>query len=201
MELEELKIIWKNYDTVFERKEETEIAMMLKKKSSSIVERLKRTVWFELAFTLIVSIGLLIYALALPAGGLKWTSISIILLCLIYTVYYVKKLMLLNQFDPANIRDSLISLIDNLSSYLRFYKRSYTTLYPVYFCIGLLFGGMERGADEFFDSLVKPRSLILLSLLGGVFYFLSTKFTSWYLQKLYGNHLHKLRNLLTDLQG
>jgi len=201
MELEELKIIWKNYDTAFQRKEETEIAVMLKKKSSSIVERLKRTVWFELIITLIVSIGLLIYAMALPAGGLKWTSISIILLCLIYVVYYVKKLMLLNRFDPTNIRDNLISLIDNLSSYLLFYKRSYTTLYPVYFCIGLLFAGIERGADEFFNSLARPRSLVLLSLLAGVFYFLSTKFTDWYLQKLYGNHIHKLRNLLTDLQG
>ncbi|MDH5248600.1 MAG: hypothetical protein OEW40_06340 [Cyclobacteriaceae bacterium] len=202
MELEDLKNIWKNSGAVFQPKGETEIATMLKRRSLSAVDKLKRSIWFEILFTLMISLGLLIYALSLPPGALKWTSIAIILMCLVYSVFYVKKLVLLNRFDPAkeNIRGNLISLINNLSSYLKFYRRSYTILYPVYFCIGLLFGGLERGAGEFLINLAKPQTIIYLILMAILFYFLSTKFTDWYLKKLYGNHLEKLKSILDDLQ-
>ncbi len=203
MELEELKSLWKSSDPDFQQKDEVEIASMLKRRSLSIVDTLKRSAWFELSITLILSIGLLVYAFYLPAGGLKWTSISILLMCQVYTFYYVKKLVLLNRFNPAqeNVQANLISLVDRLSSYLKFYQRSYTILYPVYFVLGLLFGGLERGADEFFENLVRPRTIVLLILIGSLFYFISTRFTDWYLQKLYGNHLQKLKGLLNDIQG
>ena len=202
MELDELKSIWKNNAAEFEPKGEAEIASMLKRKSLSIVEKLRRNVWFELGLTFAMSIGLLIYALLLPPGALKWTSISIILLFTVYTIYYVKKLTLLNRFNPAteNIRTNLISLIDSLSNYLKFYKRSYTVLYPIYFCVGILFGGLERGSERFFEALLKPATLVYLVLFAGLFYILSKKFTDWYLKKLYGNHLLKLKELLDDLQ-
>lgn len=203
MELEELKSIWRNSEPGFRVKDETEIVSMLKGRTLSIIDKLKRSVWFELIFTLVVSIGLLIYALTLPSGALKWTSISILLMCLAYTFYYVKKIILLNRFDPVseNISDNLVTLINNLSGYLKFYKRSYTILYPVYFCLGLLFGGLERGPSEFFEHLARPRTIIYLIVIAGVFYFLSTMFTSWYLKKLYGNHLEKLKGLLNDIHG
>ena len=161
MELEELKSIWKNSEPVFQPKDEKEIASMLKGKSISIIDKLKRNVWFELIMTIVAAVGLLVYALSLPAGGIKWISISLILMCLAFTFVYVKKIILLNRFNPANetIRENLVSLIDNLTSYVKFYKRSYTILYPVYFCLGLLFAGIERGAEAFFENLMRPRSM------------------------------------------
>ena len=203
MELEELKSIWKNSEPVFQPKDEKEIATMLKGRSISIIDKLKRNVWFELILTIVVAVGLLVYALSLPSGGLKWTSISFILMCLGATFYYVKKIILLNRFNPANenIRGNLISLIDNLTAYLKFYKRSYTVLYPVYFCLALLFGAIERGAEAFFENLMRPRTIILLTFMTGVLFFLSTWFANWYLKKLYGNHLDKLKNLLSDIHG
>lgn len=203
MELEELRSIWKSNEPGFQPKDESEIASMLKGRSLSIVDKLKRSVWFELLFTLVCSLGLLAYALTLPSGNLKWTSIAILLMCLAYTIYYIKKIILLNRFDPAkeNIRANLVSLIDKLTGYLRFYRRSYTILYPVFFCVGLLFGGLEGGADTFFDHIVKPRTIIYLTIMAVVLYLLSTWLVNWYLKKLYGNHLEKLKSLLNDIQG
>ena len=203
MELEELKSIWKNSEPVFQPKDEKEIAFMLKGKSISIIDKLKRNVWFELIMTIVAAAGLLVYALSLPAGGIKWISISLILMCLAFTFVYVKKIILLNRFNPANetIRENLVSLIDNLTSYVKFYKRSYTILYPVYFCLGLLFAGIERGAEAFFENLMRPRSILLLTALSGLLYFFCTKVADWYLKKLYGNHLEKLKTLLSDIHG
>jgi hypothetical protein len=203
MELEELKSIWKNSEPAFQPKGETEIASMLKGKSVSIIDKLKRNVWFELIFTIVVSIALLLYALLLPSGAYKWLSISFILMCLAYTFVYVKKLILLNRFNPANenIRANLVSLIENVSSYLKFYKRSYAVLYPVYFCLGLLFAGIERGAEAFFENVTRPRTMLILTAMAALFFFLSTKVANWYLKKLYGNHLEKLKSLLSDIHG
>jgi hypothetical protein len=203
MELEELKSIWKSSEPAFHPKDESEIASMLKGKSISIIDKLKRNVWFELIFTIAISIGLLVYAFLLPSGAAKWISISFILMTLVYTIVYVKKLILLNSFNPANdnIRANLVSLTESVSSYLKFYERSYAILYPFYFCLGLLFAGIERGAEAFFENLAKPRTILLLTAVAGLFFFLSTKAANWYLRKLYGNHLEKLKTLLNDIHG
>lgn len=203
MELDELKSIWKLGEPSFRPKDEEEIAAMLKGRSTSIIDKLKRSVWFELIFTVVVSIALLLYALTLPKGALKWASVSILLMFLAYAIYYVKKIILLNRFDPGNenIRANLMSLIDSLNGYLKVYKRSYTLLYPIFFCLFLLFIGIERGSDKFFENISKPATIIYLTCMAALYFFLATWFTNWYLKKLYGNHLEKLNSLLNDIHG
>ncbi len=202
MELDDLKSIWKNNTPNFQSKDENEIAMMLKRQSKSVVDKLKRSVWFELIFTLVAGIALLIYALLLPSGALMWTSVSALILFVVYLFYYAKKLVMLNRFSiaPENIKSNLELLVDNLSSYLKFYKRSYAILYPVYFCLMLLFIALERGTEEFIEAITKPEKIILLILLAIFFFLCSTWITKWYLKKLYGNHLEKLKSLLQDLE-
>lgn len=203
MELDELKSIWKLGEPSFRPKDEEEIAAMLKGRSTSIIDKLKRSVWFELIFTVVVSIALLLYALTLSKGALKWAFVSILLMFIAYAIYYVKKIILLNRFDPGNenIRVNLMSLIDSLNGYLKVYKRSYTLLYPIFFCLFLLFIGIERGSDKFFENISKPATIIYLTCMAALYFFLATWFTNWYLKKLYGNHLEKLNSLLNDIHG
>ncbi len=203
MELDDLKDIWKKNEPEFRVKDEAELSLMLKGKSKSSVDKLKRSVWFEIIFTLVSGVILLVYALTLQNGALKWTSISILALFVVYSVYYLKKLSLLNQFDPGkeNLKVHVETLITSLTSYLRFYKRSYTMLYPVYFVLGLVFGAIERGAANFLDSLKTPWVLAYLVFLAIVFFFSCTWLINWYLKKLYGNHLEKLKTLSRELEN
>jgi hypothetical protein len=202
MELEDLKSIWKSSEPAFQPKNETEIASMLTGRSRSIIEKLKRNVWFELVLTLVVSVALLVYALALTSGMLKWSFISILVICLAYIFYYIKKLMLLNRFNPANenVHANLVALINSLTGYLKFYRRSYSILYPLYFGLVLLLGGIERGTTQFLEHLSKPKTIAYLLSMAALVFFLCTSFTNWYLKKLYGNHLDKLKGLLKDLE-
>ena len=202
MEIDELKDIWRKESEGFARRDETELATMLKGKSSSIVSRLKRNVWIELTFTVLGGVGLLGYAMTLPEGYLKSISISILILFCLYAFYYLKKLRLLIQFDPGNdnLKGNLLLLITNLKGYLRFYKRSYTILYPVYFLLGVLFSAIERGATGFINQISRTEVLIPLLLGAFIFFICSTWLTSWYLKKLYGNHLEKLEAVLKELE-
>ncbi|HEU5145991.1 MAG TPA: hypothetical protein VFT90_04715 [Chryseosolibacter sp.] len=202
MEIEDLKDIWKKQSAGFKPKDERELADMLKGRSTSIVTRLKRNVWFELIFTCLGGLALLIYALTSLTGSLKWTSISIIVLFAMYSLYYIKKLRLLNAFETGNddLKSNLKRLIENLRGYLKFYKRSYSVLYPAYFVLGLSFTAIEHGASGFLQRMAQPEILITL-LLGAILFFIfSTWLTTWYLNKLYGNHLKKLESLLEELQ-
>jgi Ca2+/Na+ antiporter len=203
MELDDLKSIWKQDKPGFEPKREAEIASMIKGRSNSIISKLKRSVWFELIFTILCSVVLGIYALTLKNGALMWTIISLLVLFVSYLFYYVKKIILLNQFNPSteNLKSGLQNLLDRLITYLNFYKRSYAILYPVYFCLGLLYGAMEQGLDEFLQRLSQPKVIIYLVVLAAIFFFFTIWITNWYLRKLYGNHLEKLKELLNELQG
>jgi hypothetical protein len=107
----------------------------------------------------------------------------------------------LNQFKPGddNLKANLEKLTASLGGYLKFYKRSYTILYPVYFGLGLLFGGLETGSDAFFQKLSNPKLIAGLFLLAITFFVVSRYFANWLLKKLYGNHLSKLNSLLQEL--
>ncbi len=203
MEIEELRDIWKKQTEGFKPKDAAELSSMLKGKSTSIVTRLKRNVWMELIFTFAGGLGLLAYAMTLPPGSLKWISVSMLVLFCVYSFYYLKKLRLLNRFDPANedLKSNLSRLIEDLKSYLRFYKRSYAILYPVYFFLGLLFTAVERGTEGFINRISQPEIYGSLLLVAFAFFIGSTWLTSWYLKKLYGNHLEKLEGLLKELEA
>jgi len=203
MELEELKSIWKSSEPSFQPKDVHEIASMLSRKSVSIVDKLKRNVWIDLIITMSTSAGLMGYTMTLRPGALKWASISILCTLLLYVFYYIKKIALLRRFDPvsSNLRVHVEGLIHALSGYLEFYRKSYTVLYPIFFFMVLLLIGIEHGADHFISSLQRPATVISLLLLAILYYFLSTKVVRWFLNRLYGRHLDKLKTLLTDIHG
>jgi O-antigen/teichoic acid export membrane protein len=202
MELDDLKSIWKNKQGYVPKQEE-EIASMLRGRSNSIINKLKRSVWFELIFTIVCGVGLGIYTLTIQSGALMWTIISLLVLFVSYLIYYVKKIILLNQFDPSsdNLKENLQHLLERLTVYLNFYKRSYAILYPVYFMLGLLFGALERGMDDFLNHMSQPRTIFYLVALSALFFLCTIWVTNWYLKKLYGNHLEKLKELLKELQA
>lgn len=203
MELEDLKSIWKQNGPEFHQKGEAEISLMLKGKSISIIARLKRNVWFELILAVLSSAALLLYAIGLKNGALKWSSISVLVMTLGASIYFIKKLLLLNRFEKMNenLHDTLALLIASLRNYLKFYKNSYAVLFPIYFFLALLFGALERGPGKYIDFLFQPSVIITLLVFAVLFFVISTWAANWYVKKLYGDHLAKLQGLLDDLDN
>lgn len=201
MELDDLKSVWKK-SPGFAQKTDAELSAMLRGRSMSIVAKIRRNVILELAFSFVASIALFIYALSLPNGALKSTAISIIVLFFIYSIYYYKKLILINRFDAVdnNLKQTLRSLINGLTNYLRFYRTSYLILYPIFFVLALLFGFIDTGKEIFLKIISQPKVLFYLGALALSFFFLGTWFTKWYLHKLYGMHVAKLAFMLKELE-
>lgn len=203
MELEDLKSLWQQNKPAYQAKNEEEIALMLKGKSKSIIDKLKRNVWIELMITIASGIGLLIYGLKVPNGAFKWTTIALLLMCIAYTFFYVKKLVMLQRHPLTNdnLNITLTILIKNLSGYLKFYRRSYAILYPGYFILGFSFSIIEHGPSNILHYLSRWTTLLTIFILATLFFFFSAKLVKWYLNKLYGNHLERLKALHQELQS
>jgi hypothetical protein len=200
-ELDDLKSIWRQQGS-FEAKNEAEIGAMTKGRSNMLIHKLKQNVWFELLLTVVCIVVLGAYSLTLQAGAIMWTILSLLVLLFAYSFYYIKKIMLLNQYDSSteNLKDNLSHLLVRLDAYMKFYKRSYAVLYPVFFALGLLFGAIETGFDHFVHKFDNPVYAVLFIVLSIVFMVGVYTITNWYLMKLYGNHIEKLKSLLAELQ-
>lgn len=198
MELDDLKYIWQKSE-LYKPKQEEEITVMLRGKSHSIIAKLKRNVWIELVFTIIAGVILLYYAFSIPSASFRWAFVVVLISFLAYIVYYVKKINLLNRFEgsPGNIKASLEKLVNDLDAYLKFYNKSYTLLYPVYLILIVVFVILDRGMEQFVESLQDWKIVLYLLF---IVLFLTPWFSKWYLHKLYGTHLQKLRGLVNDLQ-
>lgn len=201
MELEDLKNIWQKGDLYKPRREE-EISEMLKGRSKSIIARLRRNVWFELVFTLVGGMLLLYYVFSIPNPSFRSAFVLVLLSFLLYIIYYVKKINLLNRFEesPGNVRANLERLVSDLDAFLRFYYRSYTLLYPGYLLLIVILAIADLGPTEFLESLRDWRTVAYLLFLVLLSFALSFWISKWYLGKLYGTHLQKLRGLLRELQ-
>lgn len=202
MELDDLKSIWKD-QPAFNNKDAGQIADMLKRKSNSIASRLKRSVWFELMITLVATILMLLYVLTLPGGYVQSFFIFAIIVFIAYLVYYVKKLSVINEFQhgDGNLKETVQKLVDTLTVYLKFYRRSYSLLYPISFVVGLALSAVQRGFDNFVQAMLSPRVFIPILGVLVLFIFTATWFTTWYLKKLYGNHIDRLKEILRDLES
>ncbi|HEX7015916.1 MAG TPA: hypothetical protein VF191_10420, partial [Cyclobacteriaceae bacterium] len=196
-----LKNIWQKSDLYKPRREE-EITDMLNGRSKSIIARLRRNVWFELVFTIIGGMLLLYYVFSIPSPSFRTAFVLVLLSFLLYIIYYLKKIKLLNRFEgsPGNVRANLERLVHDLDAFLRFYYRSYTLLYPGYLLLIVILAIADLGLDQFLESLREWRTVAYLLFLVLLSVALSFWISKWYLGKLYGTHLQKLRGLLRELQ-
>lgn len=199
MELDDLKNIWKQEP--FPRKREEEIAAMLRGKSKSVIAKLRRNILFELYFTILTACLLLFFTFQVHNGALRWSLISFMILFAGYIIYYIKKVKLLGRFNitDSNVKRNLEELIHTLYGYIDFYRKSYQLVYPIYFVLILIFVGIDYGLDTLMTSLSDPRMILYMIFLLGILIATILWLTNWYLDKLYGHHLAKLKKLLEEI--
>jgi hypothetical protein len=201
MELDDLKSIWKDSRFVGEVRDKN-IGGMLHGTSRSIISKLKRNLWMELSLTFVVGLIVVYFLLTLEDGALKWSFLSLLVLSVAYVAFFAKKIIQLNNFDPTrgNIRENLENLIIALETYVRYYRISYAILYPFYFILILFFLALDLGYSNFIERFSRPQVTFkivgLAVMLIGLFLFIS----KWFLGKMYGTHINKLKILLKDLQ-
>ena len=208
IDLDDLKHIWKDkIDTTIDKQhmEQEKIRELLNRKSSNIIDRLRKNLLIEICLFFICL--LLIACVPFYFHSNEVTILCLIVIALIFTpylIYYIKKYRELKKFFSYNssIKASLQALILQLEKYLHFYFWGSLLLTPVsVFLSGfvILYEMKALGYLLYFDIFNFSILSMLLSF-ALMLTLISYPIMKWYIRKLYGQHLEKLRDCLKELE-
>lgn len=219
MDLDNLKELWKELDDTDLQpavkrgpvpavsSHEEEIAAILRKRSQNPIAKIKRNLRWELSL-IIVLYSLTMYYYVTAWHGKYW-EIAVLLgiVGASFIIYYIRKNRLLKEMQEVDsgVRLNLEKRLHTLEKYVRFYFVSGTVLTPAtYFVAGLIvFFKSPSGRPDRMPAMmaqITAHEYFVLFTISGVALAIGSYFLNiWYVNKLYGRHINKLKNLLHQM--
>lgn len=222
MELDSLKDLWKNLDEEDLRpgKEEVPILSMLQKKSQGTITRLKRNLNKELIAVLII------YTIAiwfLMMGQRLYRELAVMLgilgVAFLFYYYHKNKLLTKMQCVACEVKSNLKQQLFTLEKYVKFYFVAGTILTPLaYFATGLIILMESPGAQPLNHLLPGEGEAAAVSQVPIVHHITNNRFfflfigigaaltvgsyfvNRWFINKMYGQHIQKLKDLLRQME-
>lgn len=205
MELDDLKGAWKQQaqQTANKLLSEDELLSMLRSKATNSIDSLKRSVLFELWSTVLFLVVCMVVGFATADHSVRQISMIAVFLSCGFGYYYYKKLSLLKNLNVESkpIKETLSNLITQFEKFLRFYRWGYNILIPFALFIGA-FAGYKASSEKDVIQIISdiPMWITLIAILVPIAVLFNFGM-KWYLKRLYGNHLSRLRSILGELQG
>lgn len=205
MELEQLKNIW-TAETGPQDKKDEYLLSLLSKPSNSPIDKMKRNLRAEFIAIIIMYGFCVVYYLFAFQGKLIELSGFMLLLGLLFVVYYYRKNKLLNNMQcvACRVKSNLEQQLGTLEKYVRFYLIAGNVAFPVTmlivgFVVLILYPERLPKHENLFQSPFLQKLAIIYAvamvvLLVPVFFL-----NKWYVNKLYGRHIKKLREILDEM--
>ncbi len=205
MELDNLKAIWKESVSLPAATTQLELEEMLSKKSQSPIAKIKRNLLWELIAVIILYTLTTGYYFIENSGFSIATAWMLIVMGLLYLLYYVQKRKLLKKMEciTCEVKSNLSIQLTTLEKYIKIYLWAGTLLVPVIMIFFFVVGYIYMPEAEKAPLQKTPNFLIAYMIVCFVFsviitlplYFLN----KWYVHKLYGQHVKKLRIILNEM--
>ena len=218
MELDSLKDIWKNLEEEdLQPGREVPILSMLEKRSQSTIARLKRNLNREL-ITVLIIYSLTIWYIITFQGLYSELAVLLALVGGAFLFYYYHKNKLLKQMQcvACEVRSNLKQQLNTLEKYVRFYFIAGTILTPLaYFAAGviILFHEVTPSLKDLpieaqtsvsqmpiAATITNHRFFIFFISMGAVVTVGSYFLNRWFINKMYGKHIEKLKGLLHQME-
>jgi len=196
MELDDLKQVWKEQPSGPDAGKEALQELMLGK-SKGPIARIRRNLNRELVVVLVMYVLAILFYIFVDRSRYWNVAIMLAVILVLFFIYYYKKSRLLKAMDQVSgqVKATLERQIQLLERYLRFYFLAGTIGTPLVFLVTLflLKSRMPLGIvlSDFFNW---PMAAGM-----GILVLLSYLLNKWYVNKLYGRHLERLRELVGQL--
>jgi Ca2+/Na+ antiporter len=217
MELDNLKDVWRDLGTKDRLSNDAEISSMLFKRSQSPVAKMKRNLRLELIAIIFLYTLTIWYYIAAWEGRYWEVALLLFLVGVFFLFYYNRKNKLLNEMQcvACEVRSNLQRQLTTLEKYVNFYFVTGTLLTPiVYFVAGLIVffktppntgeihaGDSQVGIKPDILNHVADHRFFIEFLVIGVALSIGSYFMNrWYVNKLYGQHIYKLKELLKQME-
>lgn len=205
MDLDQLKEMWGSAGNQPVSSTNEEVLRILHKKSKGPIARMKRNLFTELIAVLVIYVLTITVYFIDYSGGMLASAWFLIVVGLLYILYYVRKRKLLNQMEcvSCEVKSNLKMQLVTLEKYVRFYLLAGTWLFPVtLFVTGIVFFffSPQIASDAALKTgpvmwLVLGSLLVLSAVLTVPVYFMN----KWYVRKLYGQHIEKLKLIVNEM--
>jgi phosphoglycerol transferase MdoB-like AlkP superfamily enzyme len=195
MELESLKYIWRSMEAPSDVEHDRQaLVALLQKKSQAPITRMRRNLIGEGILLLVAYTPAILLFLLGFDGRLAAISWLFILLLGFFFGYYYRKYRLLSkmQCPTCQLRSNLARQVDTLKRYTRFYLLAGTGMIPLAYGVAWLILRWK------YPSATTPVLwlLLLIPITIGVYYINAS-----YVNRLYGQHIKKLQDLLSELDS
>lgn len=205
MELDQLKNIWQK-EPAPEQKQDEYLLSLLAKKSNSPIAAMKRNLRAELISIIVLYTLSIFYYFFAFGGRMAELSWFMLVVAIVFVVYYYRKNKLLNNMQcvACQVKSNLELQLGTLEKYVRFYLIAGNILAPVTmvtvgYVVFILYPQrmhltklvsndpeMQRIAIVF---------VIVMALMSVGIFFLN----KWYVNRLYGRHIKKLKSMLSEM--
>lgn len=207
MDLDQLKDIWKELDHPAGEQGKQEILAMLKKRSQGPIAKMKRNLKMELILVVVSYSAFIIHFFMSFDHQFQSVSWFLLVIALLFLGYYYKKNKLLKEMQQVSgkVKTHLERQVQTLEKFVKVYLIGGSALVPL--CLGF-YGWIyhEQVQDPsvrtiFFTSDENPLWKAILAwsaltlALTVIIYFANV----WILNKLYGNHIRKLKQILKEM--
>jgi hypothetical protein len=195
---------------------DVDIEQLLKKKTSSFIDKIKKSLWFEIIIGFLLNFGFVYAAFDASMRSMRIYFGVFSVLMYLFLFFLIYLLMRTNKIKTTDqtIKKNLASYILLIEEFIKRYLQFTMALIPI--CI--VFAGYLGYSDGQADVVSKAYnsgyhfgakmngtqfSVFIISFIA----FLSLgaygmyHFTKWYLKKLYGNYLTDLKACIADLNN
>ena len=178
------------------------LTRLLASQSEGIVEKLRRSAWWETAFAAVFTLVAPIMWFTATAVLYKAFAVIVLLVGSGMLYYYYRMFAVLNQMllVEGNVRGHLQDLAAGMRTLLRFYYRLTLATSPLMMLFNFsFFLGRElaRPAPLRWAVLLEMAGVSVAAAL--VMQVLAVYVTRWFMQRLYGRHLDRLEASLAEL--
>jgi len=205
MELDQLKEMWDDVGSKEKGPSADELQVLLQKKSKSPIAKMKRNLFMELLFILVLYVLTVAYYFLNFSGGMLSLAWMLIVIGVLYLLYYRQKRKLLNRMEcvSCEVKSNLSMQLRVLEKYVKFYMWVGTLLFPVVFIASgviVLLYSPDTTADpvtreRFFIWVFLAVMIVFAAVLTVPVYFLN----KWYVRKLYGQHIERLKKIVDEM--
>jgi hypothetical protein len=174
---------------------------MLQKRSQSPIAKMKRNLLLELIAVVVLYSLTIWYFLQTSEGGYREIAMILLVVGVLFIFYYYKKNRLLGQMQcvTCEVRSNLQQQLKTLEKYVQFYFVGGTILTPITFFVTGFIVLLKAPGGNFAADLTKSQEYIIFVTIGLLLTIGSYFLNKWYLSKLYGQHIKRLKELLLQM--
>lgn len=203
MELDQLKNIWPR-DNAAPPKQDDYLLSLLNKRSNSPIAIMKRNLLMELIGVVILYSFAIVYYFLAFNGQMSEIAWFMLAVALVFVVYYYKKNKLLNNMQcvSCHVKSNLELQLGTLEKFVRFYLVAGNILMPAamltvgYIGIILYPHRLQPLKNISYSTSFIITYLTITAVLTVAAFFVN----KWYVNRLYGRHIKKLKEILHELK-